>query len=115
MFIFLIWFVVKHNTILATPPIRVEPPEKDAPSVNSPQSPSDYHIYCIIEDGNMMVYSIEPLCGEIIANDASSGENLCEVTTDLGASYSFYVGSPRTVDLYVIVDGITYYCEITSN
>ena len=80
-----------------------------------PQSPSDYHIYCLVEAGNMIVYSMEPLCGEIIATDALSGENLCEVTTDLGASYTFYIGSPRTVDLYVIVDGITYYCEITSN
>ena len=104
------WLCVGAQTTQSTPS-RLEKLDNQGIS-HHPQSPSNYHIYCLVEDGNVIVYSMEPLCGEVIANDTLSGEILCDVVTDLGGSYSFYVGSPRTVELYVIVDGLTYYCEI---
>lgn len=107
------WLCVIGQTTQPTPLTRKEPTEDDFDK--PPFSPNAYHLYYLVADATATVYSMEPVCGEIIAVDASSGETLCEVTTDLGGAYTLYIGAPRIVDLYVIVDGITYYGEIISN
>ena len=107
------WFLINAQTTQPVSPIRVQPIEDD--TENYPQTPVTYHIYYILTDKYVTVYSMEPLCGEVIANDAMSGEPLCDVTTYLADSYSFYIGSPRVVNLYVLVDSRIYFCQINSN